>query len=281
MRQRRSRPRPVAARCCHRQRGRRGSTRRAADGCCRRGRPGHGWGRCRPRTTPSARSRFWTLRQLRGARPAGRSRRPRSGHREVPSCRRRCGGPAGPAQRCCGPLRTRPAAGREGERAGGTRGGFDAVHVPDRVLRQCVVPHRQTQHAAHDRADRLGRGDAVVLLRPSHQPVDPGHRDRGRTDADAEITAETRLAAVAELWFHEVEEAVADGRRSPTTSRLYRDRLDNQIIPALGALRLREYSVHDQILHSSVEPPSDPGRFKIYLAAMRGEEVNQRWSVPW
>jgi hypothetical protein len=68
-------------------------------------------------------------------------------------------------------------------------------------------------------------------------------RDRGRTDSAAEITRDTTVRALAEEWFAEVKIAVDMGERSPGTGRLYRDRLDNQIFPALGALRLREVTV--------------------------------------
>jgi integrase len=68
-------------------------------------------------------------------------------------------------------------------------------------------------------------------------------RDRGRTDAGATITPDTTVRAVAEEWSSEVQVAVAAGERSPGTEQAYRDRLDNQILPALGALRLRELSI--------------------------------------
>lgn len=68
-------------------------------------------------------------------------------------------------------------------------------------------------------------------------------RDRGRADAAADITPDTKVAAVAELWFADIETAVAEGRRSPNTARLYRDRLNKQVIPALGELRVREITV--------------------------------------
>ncbi|OHV63677.1 site-specific integrase [Pseudofrankia sp. BMG5.36] len=51
-----------------------------------------------------------------------------------------------------------------------------------------------------------------------------------------EITPESRVKALAEHWwteFHQLD-------RSPGTLQLYRDRLDNQIIPGLGQLRVRE-----------------------------------------
>jgi len=68
-------------------------------------------------------------------------------------------------------------------------------------------------------------------------------RDRGRTDAAAEISAATTVTALAEEWFSEVQAAVDAGEKSPGTGRLYRDRIDKQIIPAIGGLRLREVRV--------------------------------------
>ena len=61
-------------------------------------------------------------------------------------------------------------------------------------------------------------------------------RDRVRVDAEAEITGDTKLDAVAESWFADFERK----DRSPTTVAAYRDRLDKQIIPALGNVRVRE-----------------------------------------
>ncbi|XVV05477.1 site-specific integrase [Actinosynnema sp. CA-248983] len=68
-------------------------------------------------------------------------------------------------------------------------------------------------------------------------------RDRGRVDAASEITPDTKVSALAEVWFAEIAEEVAEGKKSPDTGRQYRDRLDNQIIPAIGGLRLREVTV--------------------------------------
>jgi integrase len=65
-------------------------------------------------------------------------------------------------------------------------------------------------------------------------------RDRGRVDAAGEITRDTRLSALADLWFAESADEIAEGEKSPNTGRQYRDRLDQQIIPALGGLRLAE-----------------------------------------
>ncbi|HJQ87375.1 MAG TPA: tyrosine-type recombinase/integrase [Propionibacteriaceae bacterium] len=61
-------------------------------------------------------------------------------------------------------------------------------------------------------------------------------RDRVHVGAEAEITPDTKIAGLAETWFAEI--SAQD--RSPGTLRAYRDRLDSQIIPALGNLRVRE-----------------------------------------
>jgi integrase len=61
-------------------------------------------------------------------------------------------------------------------------------------------------------------------------------RDRHRSDSGSLITSDTRVDALAEAWWAEVERA----RLSPGTLRNYRDRLDRQVIPSLGQLRVRE-----------------------------------------
>lgn len=61
-------------------------------------------------------------------------------------------------------------------------------------------------------------------------------RDRHRADAGAVISPETRVDALAEAWWSEIEQ----GTLSPGTCRNYRDRLDRQVIPSLGRLRVRE-----------------------------------------
>ncbi|ABW10840.1 integrase family protein [Parafrankia sp. EAN1pec] len=62
-------------------------------------------------------------------------------------------------------------------------------------------------------------------------------RDRVReAGAEAEITAGSTVEVLAEAWWAEFSKQ----DKSPGTFRLYRDRLDNQIIPALGKIRIRE-----------------------------------------
>lgn len=62
-------------------------------------------------------------------------------------------------------------------------------------------------------------------------------RDRARAQADDQITADTRLSVLAEAWYAALTDL------SPTTMQAYRDRLDRQILPGLGQLRIRELTV--------------------------------------
>jgi integrase len=62
-------------------------------------------------------------------------------------------------------------------------------------------------------------------------------RDRGRSGSGHEITPDTKVAVLAEKWFSELE------GKTPSTLQAYRDRLDRQVLPALGNVRVREISV--------------------------------------
>ena len=62
-------------------------------------------------------------------------------------------------------------------------------------------------------------------------------RDRAGVQAGGEITADSRVSVLAEAWYA----GLAD--LSPVTMQAYRDRLDRQILPRLGQLRVRELSV--------------------------------------
>ena len=64
-------------------------------------------------------------------------------------------------------------------------------------------------------------------------------RDRSSGTSQIDINAETKLSVLSEVWFEEIK-----GRDlSPSTVQAYRDRLDKQILPSLGELKLRELSV--------------------------------------
>src|SRR4051794_23855180 len=64
-------------------------------------------------------------------------------------------------------------------------------------------------------------------------------RDRAHYDGGNTITANTRLSIVAQMYWAEID----DSTRSPSTKGLYRDRIDQQVLPALGEVRLREVTV--------------------------------------
>jgi integrase len=62
-------------------------------------------------------------------------------------------------------------------------------------------------------------------------------RDRAPTQTRGELTADSRVTALAEAWYA----GLAD--LSPITLQAYRDRLDRQLLPRVGQLRIRELSV--------------------------------------
>lgn len=64
-------------------------------------------------------------------------------------------------------------------------------------------------------------------------------RDRVRVDSSTEINPDTKLGTVAEAWWAGF--SLSD--KSPGTKRIYRERLDAQIIPSVGNVRCRELSV--------------------------------------
>lgn len=68
-------------------------------------------------------------------------------------------------------------------------------------------------------------------------------RDRGRLTAAGEITGDTTVTALGTLWLAEVDRAVAQGKRSPTTVQQYRYRFDRHVKKGLGQLRVRELTV--------------------------------------
>jgi hypothetical protein len=56
----------------------------------------------------------------------------------------------------------------------------------------------------------------------------------------SEITAQTKIEQVAELWLMEIEQAVEAGSKSPSTLDAYRTNYRRHVMPALGGLRVRE-----------------------------------------
>lgn len=118
---------------------------------------------------------------------------------------------------------------------------------PDKVR---AVANYRDHDGRTRRVERTGRSRSAAAGR-----LREACRDRGRTDAAVEITGSTTVAAAAEQWYAEIEAGVDGGRLSPGTAAAYRDRLDNQVVPAIGALRLREVTVGrvDKVLRVTVE----------------------------
>ena len=87
-------------------------------------------------------------------------------------------------------------------------------------------------------------------------------RDRA-TPNDDDITRETRISALAELW---IDEITAEERLTPQTIHRYQTSLRTAILPALGNLRIREASVGrlDKFLR---------GIAKDYPSAAKGAKV--------
>ncbi|WP_130334529.1 tyrosine-type recombinase/integrase [Micromonospora kangleipakensis] len=92
-------------------------------------------------------------------------------------------------------------------------------------------------------------------------------RDRA-TPNDDEITRETRVRRLAELW---VEEITAEERIAPQTIQRYETSVRTAILPALGNLRIREASVGrlDRFLRDiAKDRPSTAKGAKVVLGQM-------------
>jgi hypothetical protein len=113
----------------------------------------------------------------------------------------------------------------------GTHGKVRTYAVADVFRARCYV--RDFDGVVRE-CERTGRSRAAA-----ERALAKALRDRARIDAGAEVSADTKFAAVAELWFSDFQRK----DRSPTTLQAYRDRLDKQILPALGNVRVRELSV--------------------------------------
>jgi hypothetical protein len=64
--------------------------------------------------------------------------------------------------------------------------------------------------------------------------------DRQRPVKESEITTQTTIDKVAELWLAEIEQAVNAGSKSPSTLDAYRTIYQRHVKPAMGGLRVRE-----------------------------------------
>jgi len=86
--------------------------------------------------------------------------------------------------------------------------------------------------------------------------------------ADADITGDTRVRQLAELWFEEIE---AEGGRADTTISNYRGVMNFNILPVLGDLRIKELTVSraDRFIKEAMKhTPGQASRIKGLLTWM-------------
>lgn len=82
-----------------------------------------------------------------------------------------------------------------------------------------------------------------------------------------DVTPDTRVDVVAELWWDEFKA----GNSSPNTQRIYRDRIDNQILPSLGNLHVRELTIGMCDRHiQTVSQKNGPGTARTTKAVLSG-----------
>jgi integrase len=90
-------------------------------------------------------------------------------------------------------------------------------------------------------------------------------RDRARVDSGSVVTPETRVSDLAEKWFADLQ------GKSPSTLQAYRDRLDRQIIPALGGVKVRELTVGLVDRHlAAVKAKNGPAVAKMTKSVLSG-----------
>jgi integrase len=68
-------------------------------------------------------------------------------------------------------------------------------------------------------------------------------RDRAQQGPTTGLRGESKFSVVAEKWIESIDNLVAQGARSPSTSQIYRLVMDTHVLPGLGELRLREITV--------------------------------------
>ncbi len=98
-------------------------------------------------------------------------------------------------------------------------------------------------------------------------------RDRGRGAHDGEVTADTTVAAVGELWLRDIDES----DRAIRTKVTYRDVWNRCLRPAVGALRLRDMRVSrvDRVIRDLREHhgPGTATQAKVILSGLLGLAV--------
>lgn len=92
-------------------------------------------------------------------------------------------------------------------------------------------------------------------------------RDRGRAALDGDVTADTKVSAVAELWLAEID----DSDRAIRTKVTYRETWEKYLRPAVGELRIRDMRVSrvDRVVRD-VRDQRGPGTAKHTRVVLSG-----------
>ncbi|HWE91839.1 MAG TPA: site-specific integrase [Pseudonocardiaceae bacterium] len=93
-------------------------------------------------------------------------------------------------------------------------------------------------------------------------------RDRGRVPSDGDITADTKIKAVAVSWFREINESDLAHRTKVT----YREVWDNLLVDVVGSLRIRDIgqvSRVDKVIRA-IREHNGPGRAKHAKTVLSG-----------
>lgn len=116
--------------------------------------------------------------------------------------------------------------------------------------------------------ERWGKSKATAL-----NALREALRDRVRVQVGTDdLTSETKLKVAAEAWYASLEGL------SFNTMQAYRDRLDRQVVPALGELRLREITpgVGDRFLRALAEQhPGTAKQSRTVLSGILGYATRQ------
>ncbi len=102
----------------------------------------------------------------------------------------------------------------------------------------CAVARFRDHDGVTRKVKRVGSTAAVAKNRLLEDL-----RDRARQGPGNALGGDSRFSVAAEQWMAAVTLLVEQGLRSPSTAGIYRSTLDVHVLPALGALRLREMAV--------------------------------------
>lgn len=103
-------------------------------------------------------------------------------------------------------------------------------HIARTTFRDADGETRQVQRAGRTQAQ--ARNNLLAAL-----------QERRTVTGGSGLSAESPFREAAELWLSGIVHAADSGNLSPNTAQLYSLQLRNHVLPALGALRLREVRV--------------------------------------